>query len=250
MPFGAADAQVLQQGVKPPRSSAMSIPSADGAEDADALAVERLRELDGRLPAEGHDDADGLLHVDDLQHVLGRERLEIQAVGSVVVRGDSLRVVVDDDDVIAHGLERPHAVDGRIVKLDALADADGPGAEHHDDGLAAAREGARLAARVRAGVEIRRLRVKFGGAGVDHLVARAEGGAASRCRTGGAVPRPDSRGTCRADKAPASGRFECLPRSPRGFAAGTKNQRSIRVTSKISSMDTPRRSASKMVNRR
>ena len=67
-------------------------------------------------------------------------------------------------------------MDGRIVKLDALADADRPGAEHHDDGLAAAREGARLAARVRAGVEIRGLRVELGGAGIDHLVARAEGG--------------------------------------------------------------------------
>ena len=140
------------------------------------MAVERLRERDGGLAAEGDHDADGLLHVDDLQHVLGRERLEIQPVGGVVVRGDGLGVVVDDDDVIAHGLERPHAVDGRIVKLDALADADRPGAEHHDDGLAAAREGACLAARVRAGVEIRRLRVEFGRAGVDHLVACAEGG--------------------------------------------------------------------------
>ena len=88
------------------------------------MAVERLRECDGGLPAEGDHDADGLLDVDDLQHVLGRERLEIQPVGGVVVRGDGLGVVVDDDDVVAHGLERPHAVDGRIVKLDALPDAD------------------------------------------------------------------------------------------------------------------------------
>ena len=172
----ARDVKLLEQGIKP--LAVLGDVNALGrrAEDADAVAVERLRERDGGLAAEGDHDADGLLHVDDLQHVLGRERLEIQPVGGVVVRGDGLGIVVDDDDVIAHGLERPHAVDGRIVKLDALADADRPGAEHHDDGLAAAREGARLAARVRAGVEIRRLRVELGGAGVDHLVARAEGG--------------------------------------------------------------------------
>ena len=172
----ARDVEALEQGIKPLAVLGDVNALGRGTEDADAVAVERLRERDGGLPAEGDHDADGVLDIDDLQHVLSRERLEIQAVGGVVVRGDGLGVVVDDDDVVAHGLERPHAVDGRIVKLDALPDADRTRAEHHDDGLAAAREGARLAARVGAGVEIRRLRVKFGGAGVDHLVACAEGG--------------------------------------------------------------------------
>ena len=167
----ARDVKLLEQGVKPLAVLGDVNALGRGAEDADAVAVERLRE-----PAEGDHDADGVLDIDDLQHVLGRERLEIQAVGGVVVRGDGLGVVVDDDDVIAHGLERPHTVDGRIVKLDALPDADRARAEHHDDGLAAAREAARLAARVGAGVEIRGLRVKFRGAGVDHFVACAEGG--------------------------------------------------------------------------
>ena len=122
----ARDVKLLEQGIKPLAVLGDVNALGRGAEDADAVAVERLRERDGGLAAEGDYDADGLLHVDDLQHVLSRERLEIQPVGGVVVRGDGLGVVVDDDDVVAHGLERPHAVDGRIVKLDALPDADRP----------------------------------------------------------------------------------------------------------------------------
>ena len=120
----ARDVKLLEQGIKP--LAVLGDVNALGrcAEDADAVAVECLRECDGGLPAEGDHDADGVLDIDDLQHVLGRERLEIQAVSGVIVRGDGFGVVVDDDDVVAHGLERPHAVDGRIVKLDALPDAD------------------------------------------------------------------------------------------------------------------------------
>ena len=108
-----------------------------------------LSQLDGRLSAEGHHHADGLLDPDDVHHVLRVQGLKIQAVGGVVVGGDGLRVVVDDDHVVAHFPKGPDGVDGAVVELDALADADRAGAEHHDHGLAAAREGARLAIKSR-----------------------------------------------------------------------------------------------------
>jgi glycosyltransferase involved in cell wall biosynthesis len=70
--------------------------------------------------------------VDDLQHVLERQRLEVEAVGGVVVGGDGLRVAVDHDGlvaVLAHGEGGVHAA---VVELDALADAVRAAAEDHD----------------------------------------------------------------------------------------------------------------------
>ena len=46
-----------------------------------------------------------LLDPDQLEHVLGGERLEVEAVGGVVVGGDRLRVAVDHDGLVA----RPRA---------------------------------------------------------------------------------------------------------------------------------------------
>ena len=91
----------------------------------DVVLGQGLGELDGRLAAEGHHHPDGLLDVDDVHHVLGGQGLEVQPVGGVEVGGDSLRVVVDDDHLIAQLLEGQHAVDAGVVELDALADADG-----------------------------------------------------------------------------------------------------------------------------
>ena len=105
-----------------------------------------------------------------MHDVLRAEGLEVQAVGGVVVRGDGLRVVVDDDHLIAQLLQRPDAVDGGVVELNALADADGAGAQHHNDGLSGPGEGPGLAEAVEGGVEVGGLRVKLRGAGVHHLV--------------------------------------------------------------------------------
>ncbi len=68
-----------------------------GADDGHAGGLQRPRQLERRLPAELHDDALGLLHRQDLEHVFERERLEVQAVGGVVVGGDGLGVAVDHD---------------------------------------------------------------------------------------------------------------------------------------------------------
>ena len=70
-------------------------------------------------------------------------------------------------------LQRPDRVDRAIVKLNALTDADGAGAENKDlllVGVAAlGNERLRFVVLVVGGVEIRRLGGKFCGAGIDHL---------------------------------------------------------------------------------
>ena len=110
-----------------------------GAEQRHARGLEAGGELERRLAAELHDHALGLLDLDDREHVLERQRLEVQAVGGVVVGRDRLGVAVDHHRVaagLAHGHRGVHAA---VVELDALADAVGPRAEdHHARALAAA----------------------------------------------------------------------------------------------------------------
>ena len=103
-----------------------------GANDGYTPVGQRLGQVDGSLTAKGRDNALGLFQLHHVHHVLHRQRLKIQLVGGGIVRGDGLRVVVDDDGLIArvfNGLDR---VDGGIVKFHALPDADGAGTEDDD----------------------------------------------------------------------------------------------------------------------
>ena len=111
-----------------------------------------------------------LFLVDDLQHVFQRQRLEVQAVGGVVVGRHGLGVAVDHDGLVAVLAHRERGVHAAVVELDALADAVGPAAEHHDL-LLVGRLGLALVlvGRVHVGGVGREL----GRAGVDALVDRA-----------------------------------------------------------------------------
>ena len=101
------------------------------AQDGHAGCVQPLGDLERRLPPELHDDALGLLVLDDVEHVLEGERLEVEAVGGVVVGGDRLRVAVDHDGLVAQLAHLLDGVDAAVVELDALADA--VGAAPQDD---------------------------------------------------------------------------------------------------------------------
>ena len=72
----------------------------------------------------------GFSTCDDLQHVLERDRLEIQAVGRIVVGRHGLRIAVDHDRLVAVFAQCQRRVHAAIVELDALADAVGAAAEH------------------------------------------------------------------------------------------------------------------------
>ena len=148
-----------------------------GAQDAHALRAEEIRELDGSLPAEGNHHAVRLFGGDYAHHILRRKRLEIQPVRRIKIRGNGFRVVIYDHDLVAALPQRPYAVHRGVIELDALADADGPRAEHqHGFALAAlpCKEFGRLVfLRIRR-VKIRRLRPEFRRAGVHHLINREQ----------------------------------------------------------------------------
>ena len=145
-----------------------------GAENRNACGLQSGGQGQRGLAAELDDDALDRTHLlfglVDLEHVFEGERLEIQAVGHVVIGRHGLRVAVNHDRVIVLA-QFLHGVHTGVVELDALADAVRTGAED-DHGLAVARTQLGLI-RV-AGVVVRGCRVEFGGASVDGLEHRAE----------------------------------------------------------------------------
>ena len=131
---------------------------------------ERHRQAQRRLTAELHDHAVGLLDVDDGHHVFERERLEVQAIGGVVVGRDRLGIAVDHDGLEPELAQRERRVHAAVVELDALADAVRTAAEDHDL-LVVGGTRFRLVAPGR--VHVRRERLELGGAAVDAREDRA-----------------------------------------------------------------------------
>ena len=139
-----------------------------GAQDGNAHLHQGLGELDGGLAAELNHRAVRLLHIHDALHILRGQGLKIQLVRDIKIRTHGLRIIVDDDGLIALFAESPGAVHGTEVKLNSLADADGAGAENQN--LFASLRLLRLIDAAEAGVVIGRLRLELCGAGVHHLV--------------------------------------------------------------------------------
>src|ERR1019366_10626436 len=133
-----------------------------GADDGDAQALERQRQVERSLAAELHDDAVGLLGVADVEDVFERERLEVEAVAGVVVGGDGLGVAVDHDRLDAHFLQRERRVAAAVIELDPLPDTVGTAAQDHD---LFAGGGVGFARSFVVGIEVGREAFEFGGAG-------------------------------------------------------------------------------------
>ena len=81
-----------------------------------------------------HDYALRFLDIDDFHHVLERQRLEIQTVRRVVVRGDGLRIAVDHDRFVAAFPQRHSGMHAAVVKFNALPDTIRAAAQNHDLG--------------------------------------------------------------------------------------------------------------------
>ena len=174
--LGPLDAGALQQFVEPFPVLGHVDGVGGGAQNGDVVGRQSLGELDGRLAAKSHHHADGLLNLDDVQHVLGGQGLKVQPVAGVEVGGHGLRVVVDDDHLVPQLPQGHDAVNAGVVELDALADADGAGAQH-DDGLLLPVFADELQSLVLAagflgvvgGVEVGGVGGELAGAGVHHL---------------------------------------------------------------------------------
>ena len=213
-----------------------------GTEDRNLGALEPRRQFQRRLTPELDDNAEkcaaALFDARDLDHILRRQRLEIEPVGGVVIGRHGLRIAVDHDRFdagVAQAVGRVHAA---VIELDSLADPVRSAAEN--DHLAPV-AGIGLALRRRetvplvAGIHVRGLRWELGGAGVDALVDRLQLQPASPLRNGLLI---ENSRACRAwhRKSPSAsgagkpcGPAAALPGAPapqpprsRGSARGTR----------------------------
>ena len=147
-----------------------------GAKDRDTFGLQRIGQFQRCLTAELHDHAMQrtvfLLDAQDLQHMFKGQRLEVEPVRGVVIGGDCLGVAVDHDRLIARFCQRETGVAAAIVKLDPLADPVRPAAQNDDlFGVrwASLAFGIAVGLSLIRGIHIGRLRLEFGGAGVDPL---------------------------------------------------------------------------------
>ncbi len=177
MPFaGWRRPSRLRSAWKRSRSSARSIASGVVPRIGMPASWRALASFERRLAAELDDDAVQravlLLDAEDFEDVLEGQRLEVEAVGGVVVGRDGLGVAVDHDRLVAGLGQRVAGVAAAVVELDALADAVRAAAE--DDDLA----GVGRPALVLGGaavldlvgrVHVRGLRLELAAAGVDAL---------------------------------------------------------------------------------
>ena len=95
------------------------------AQDRHAHFHQAFRELDGGLPAELHHRPVRLFQPYNTLHILRRKGFKVQLIRNIKVRAYGFRIVIDDDGLIARLCKSPGGMDGAVVELDSLSDADG-----------------------------------------------------------------------------------------------------------------------------
>ncbi len=142
-----------------------------GADDRHVRIGQRTGEIQRRLTAELHDDPVGLNAVEDIEHVLGGQRLEEQEVAGVVVGAHGLGIRIDHDRLDPEFPQRETRMAAAVVELDPLPDTVRPAAENHD--AAFLRLLGRCFVFVLVGrVEVRRVGLELGRAGIDRFERR------------------------------------------------------------------------------
>ena len=96
------------------------------------MRVEIRAKVNCRLTAERDNNAVRLFYIQNVLHVFGGKRLEIQAIRRIEVGGNRFGVVIDDRYFVAKLFKRPYAMHGRIVEFNTLTDTDRSRADNDD----------------------------------------------------------------------------------------------------------------------
>ena len=139
-----------------------------GADNRHASRVQRPRQIERCLAAELNDHAFRLYAVEDIQHILGGQRLEEQHIARVVIGADGFRVRVDHDRLDPQLAQREARVAAAVIEFDALANAVRPATQDHHAAPARLLR-RRLVLVLVCRIVIRRVRFEFGRARIDRL---------------------------------------------------------------------------------
>ena len=141
-----------------------------GADNGHTFGLQGASQLQRRLATVLDDNAGGLFHIDNGQHIFQRHRLKVEAVRGVVIGGDGLRVTVDHNGFVTVFPGSQRGMHTAVVKLDALTNAVWATADDHD---LFPRRRLRLALFIIRRIHIRRRRLELGRTGVHPLIDRA-----------------------------------------------------------------------------
>ncbi len=111
-----------------------------------------------------------------LEHVLERQRLEVQPIRGVIVGGHRLRIAVDHHRLKTGLAQRGCRMHAAVVELDPLADAVRSGPEDQNLRFVDLWSHFGLGRRIQliAAVVVRSLGLELGGTGVHRLVHRVD----------------------------------------------------------------------------
>ena len=171
---GLGDAQLVQHGGEQFAVLGDFDALGRGADDVDAVLLERQGEVERGLASELCDGAPAFLALVNVEDVLQGKRFEEELVAGVVIGGDGFGVGIDHQGFKAVLLQGEGGVNAAIIELDALADAVGAAAQNHDLALVAG-PGFVVAAIV-GGVIVGGVGLEFSGAGVHQTIAGDQAG--------------------------------------------------------------------------
>ena len=103
-----------------------------GADNLNASGFQCQCQLERGLAAVLNDHTIRLLHINNRQHILERDRLEVEAIGGVIVGRDGLWIAIDHNGFVTIFPHRQRRMDTAIIELDALADAVRATANNHN----------------------------------------------------------------------------------------------------------------------
>ena len=128
------------------------------------------RQINGSLATKLNDNTLWLFLVDNVQYILGSQRLKVQSIRNIKICGYGFWVVVDNNSLNTHIPQCPYRMNRAIVKLYTLTDTDRARTQNHY--LAALAGGIHLIFLSMEGrVIIWRSRLKLSSTGIYHLVA-------------------------------------------------------------------------------
>ena len=137
------------------------------AQHLHASAGQRTCQVNSGLTTKLHDNALGLLFIDNIQHILHSQGLKVQLVSNIEVSGNGFRVVINDNGFVTKLLQGPYAMYGAIVKLYALTDTDRTRAQYNNLLFVT---NLNLVLSFVAGIVVRSSSLKLSSAGIYHLI--------------------------------------------------------------------------------